>query len=132
MYKINRSNSRVDKKKILVVDDEPGIVSLLTKVLSNDYRVYKATNGQEAVDAVKKSKPDLIIMDIMMPIMDGYTACSLIRANPETRLIPVIMLSGVDFELNKELALRMGASDYLTKPFSLTEIVKIIESLLNA
>jgi len=121
----------MDKKKVLVVDDEPSIVSFLTKMLSNDYTVYKAKNGQEAVDSAKKLKPDLMIMDIMMPEMDGYTACSLIKSDPSTRGIPVIMLTGVGFDLNKEMALRLGANAYLTKPFSLIDLKKTIDSLIT-
>ena len=121
----------MDKKKVLVVDDEPNIVSFLTKMLSNDYTVYRAGNGREAVDSAKKLKPALIIMDIMMPEMDGYTACSLIKSDPSTSLIPVIMLTGVGYDLNKEMALRLGANAYLTKPFSLIDLKKTIDSLIT-
>jgi CheY-like chemotaxis protein len=119
------------KKTILVVDDEPNIVSLLTKMLSNDYTVHSARNGQEAVDNVKKIKPDLIIMDIMMPKMDGYTACAAMKKDPSTSGIPVIMLTGVDFDLNREFARRVGANAYLTKPFSLIDLKRTIEPLLS-
>ena len=121
----------MDKKKILVVDDEPNIVSFLARLLGNEYTVYKASNGQQAVDTVKKLKPDLVIMDIMMPEMDGYTACSIIKDDPATREIPVVMLTGVGYELNRELAMRVGASGYLTKPFSLIDLKKTIDPLLN-
>lgn len=120
----------MDKKKILVVDDEPSIISFLTKMLSTEYTVYQAKNGQQAVDSVKKNKPDLVIMDIMMPEMDGYTACALIKGDPSTRSIPVIMLTGVGFELNKQMALRMGANAYLTKPFSLLDLKKTMDPFL--
>lgn len=113
----------MDKKKILVADDEVNIRSLVSKLLNKDYIVIEATNGKEAVDIAKEQKPDLILMDLMMPEIDGYTACSIIKADQATQSIPVVMLTGVGHELNKKLAQEIGASGYITKPFHLQDLL---------
>jgi len=120
----------MDKKKILVADDELNIRSLVSKLLEKDYIVIEATNGQEAVDIAKRQKPDVILMDLMMPEMDGYNACSRIKADPATRVIPVVMLTGVGHELNKKLAQQIGASGYVTKPFNLQDLLDAIGKFL--
>jgi len=121
----------MQKKKILIVDDEPNIRLLLTRMLSNDYTILEATDGQEAIDLARDLKPDLILMDLLMPRMDGYTACSVIKTDPTTRGIPVVMLTAVGFELNKQLAERVGANGYITKPFALSDIIKTISPLFS-
>jgi CheY-like chemotaxis protein len=121
----------MQKKRILVVDDEPNIRLLLIRMLSNDYTILEATDGQEAIDLARDLKPDLILMDLLMPRMDGYTACSVIKTDPTTRGIPVVMLTAVGFELNKQLAERVGASGYITKPIALSDIIKTITPLFS-
>ena len=121
----------MQKKKILVVDDEPNIRLLLTRMLGNDYTILEATDGQEAIDLARDLKPDLILMDLLMPRMDGYTACSVIKTDPATRGIPVVMLTAVGFELNKQLAEKVGASGYITKPFALSDVIKTISPLFS-
>ena len=116
----------MNKKKIVVADDEPNIRSLVSKLIDKDYIVIEATNGKEAVDIAKREKPDLILMDLMMPEMDGYTACSIMKADETTKAIPVIMLTGVGHELNKKLACEVGASGYITKPFQLQDLLNEI------
>ena len=110
--------------KILVVDDEPSDRILLKKLLREHYIVTEASNGEEAVTLARNEKPALILMDIMMPKVDGYHACYSIKNDPLTAEIPVIMLTGLDHELNIRLAEKMGATGYLTKslnPLSLLE-----------
>jgi len=107
----------MDKKKILVADDELNIRSLVSKLLEKDY-------------IAKRQKPDVILMDLMMPEMDGYNACSRIKADPATRVIPVVMLTGVGHELNKKLAQQIGASGYVTKPFNLQDLLDAIGKFL--
>jgi CheY-like chemotaxis protein len=119
------------KKKILIVDDEPNIRLLLTRMLSKDYTIIEATDGQEAIDLARDLKPDLILMDLLMPRMDGYTACSIIKTDPTTAGIPVVMLTAVGFELNKQLAEKVGASGYITKPFALSDVIKTISPLFS-
>ena len=105
-------------KKILIVDDESSIRSLVKRILAKTHIVLEACDGVEAVKVARTGKPDLILMDIMMPKMDGYAACSLIKGDPELTNIPVIMVTALGFQLNKELATKLGSDGYVTKPFS--------------
>ena len=100
-------------------------------MLEKDYVIIDTSNGEEAIEVARNLKPDLILMDIMMSKVYGYTACSAIKTDPTTGRIPVVMLTAVDFELNKELANRVGASGYLTKPFTQPDLMKIIGPLLQ-
>ncbi len=121
----------MDKKKILIADDEPNIRLLVSGMLSRDYVVVAASNGEEAIALARRQKPCLILMDIMMPKMDGYAACSILKADPETKAIPVVMLTGVGHELNKKLAKQVGADGYITKPFSMEELLEAVAHLLT-
>jgi CheY-like chemotaxis protein len=120
----------MDKKKILIVDDEPNIRLLVSGILSHDYIVIAASDGEEAIALARRQKPDLILMDIMMPEMDGYVACSILKADPATKAIPVVMLTGVGHELNKKLAKEVGADGYVTKPFGREELLEAVTQLL--
>lgn len=121
----------MDKKKILIADDEPNIRSLVSRMLGKDYIVIEATNGEEAIDIAKRQEPDLILMDLMMPKMDGYAACSSIKADQATKGIPVVMLTGVTHELNKSFAREMGADGYLSKPFNTDELLRQVKQVLG-
>jgi two-component system alkaline phosphatase synthesis response regulator PhoP len=120
----------MDKKKILIADDETGIRLTLGRALDKDYVVLEATNGEEAVEIAKGQKPDLILMDLIMPKMDGYAACSQIKADQATKGIPVVILTAVGHELNKKFATEMGADGYITKPFNIQELIDLITPLL--
>jgi len=116
-------------KTILLVDDEIQLLSLLSDVLTKEgYQVISARNGQEAIYSARQGKPDLIILDIMMPEMDGY---EFIRQHRRERDTPIILLTAKVEEEEKVLGLRMGADDYITKPFSPRELVARIEALLR-
>ncbi len=119
------------KKTILIADDEPSIRLLVIGMLGKDYTILEANNGAEVMDVINLQRPDLILMDIMMPHVDGYTACSRIKADPETEGIPIIMLTGVGHELNKKFSQEVGADGYITKPFSLPELREKISELLH-
>jgi len=121
----------MDKKKILIADDELNIRSLVSRMLGKDYIVIEATNGEEAIDIAKRQEPDLILMDLMMPQMDGYTACSSIKTDQATKGIPVVMLTGVVHELNKRFAREMGADGYISKPFSADELLRQVKQVLG-
>jgi two-component system alkaline phosphatase synthesis response regulator PhoP len=121
----------MNKKKVLIVDDEPTVRLTVRKMLDKDYLVIEATNGEEAVDIARGQKPDVILMDLMMPKMDGYAACSGIKADPATRRIPVVILTAVGHELNKKLAAEMGAEGYITKPFNYQDILNTVERFLS-
>jgi len=120
----------MDKKKILIADDETGIRLTVGRILDKDYVVLEAANGEEAVEIAKGQKPDLILMDLIMPKMDGYAACSQIKADEATKGIPVVILTAVGHELNKKFATEMGAEGYITKPFNIQELLDVIIPLL--
>ena len=119
------------KKKILVVDDEPSVLYAIERVLRDEYNILKASNGEEAVNLAQSCKPDIILMDTIMPKKDGITACTEIKAIKATQSIPVIMLTVVGHELNKALAKNMGANGYITKPFKPQELLDTINKVLN-
>jgi CheY-like chemotaxis protein len=124
--------SQDDKRTILIVDDEPNVRRLVHTILSKDFIVLEAEDGRQAVDIACTQKPDLILMDIMMPRMDGYTSCSAIKNDPTTRSIPVLMLTAVGFELNVKLSQQMGADGYMTKPFTSQALLDKIAEFLPA
>ena len=120
------------KKKALVVDDEPNVRRLIHTILSKNYEVIEAEEGKQAIEIAYTQKPDVILMDMMMPKMDGLTACHLIKNDPATRAIPVIMVTAIGFELNIKLSQQMGASGYVTKPFSSQVLLDKIAEVLAA
>ncbi|WP_245809320.1 response regulator [Desulfamplus magnetovallimortis] len=105
------------KHKILVVDDSKPNIDLIVEVLNNEYTVSVAMNGKDAVQLVAENPPDLVLLDVMMPGMDGYEVCKILKSNKKTREIPVIFLTALDEEDDEALGLDMGAVDYITKPF---------------
>jgi CheY-like chemotaxis protein len=119
------------KKKVLVVDDEPNVRRLSRTILSNKFDVIEAEDGKQAIEIANAEKPDVILMDMMMPKMDGLTACLMIKKNPDTKKIPVIMVTAIGFELNIKLSQQMGASGYVTKPFSPQDLLAKIAEVLQ-
>jgi CheY-like chemotaxis protein len=107
--------------KILIADDQPQIRNLAKSMLP-EYLVLQASSGEEALRVVRESRPDLVIMDILMPGMDGLTACSQIKADPATSQIPVLVLTIIDHDLNRRFANNLGADGYLTKPFTADQL----------
>lgn len=108
----------VRKQTILIVDDAPTILNLVTGLLERDYHVRIATSGEAALSYMEKSRPDLILLDVMMPDMDGFEVCSRLKANADTARIPVIFLSAMSDSEDESIGLRLGASDYLFKPLN--------------
>jgi len=121
----------MDRKKLLVGDDEPCVRLTVSRMLAKEYDVLEAVNGEEAVDIARREKPAMILLDLMMPKMDGYTACSKIKANPATKAIPVVMLTAVGHELNKRFAEELGADGYVTKPFQINDLQDAINKILE-
>jgi len=120
------------KPKILVVDDEPDAVELIEFNLKNaEYRVATADDGSEALRKARSFAPDLIILDWMLPQMDGLEVCKLLRKDPHTATIPIIMVTAKAAEIDRVLGLEMGADDYLTKPFSPRELLLRIKNQLK-
>jgi two-component system alkaline phosphatase synthesis response regulator PhoP len=117
--------------KILIVDDEPTVRAVARRMLDKQFVVIEASDGEEAISIARFQKPALILMDVMMPRMDGNTACSILKSDELTKLIPVVMLSGVTYELNKKLATVMGADAYITKPFSAQDLLNTVHRFLK-
>ena len=134
---LNRSPARRQetategKKKILIADDDSNIRALVRRMLGSDYLVLDAGDGDEAISLARRHSPDLVLMDILMPNTDGYTACRAIKQDPLTRGIPVVMLTGIAYELNKKLSQQMGADGYITKPFDRKSLLDGISDILN-
>ena len=119
-------------KRILVVDDEMYIVNILDFTLAGEgWEVVSANNGEDALRTLLKFEPDLVILDVMMPRIDGVEVCRAIKAREESAETPVIMLSAKDRDKDKQEALEAGADLYLTKPFSPGRLVAEIRNLLN-
>ena len=113
----------LNSKKILIVDDTPANILLLKEVLSH-YRISTASNGEEALEAAESfDPPDLILLDIMMPKMDGYEVCRKLKSSENTREIPIIFLTARNDDKSEAKGLELGAVDYITKPFGVS-IVK--------
>jgi two-component system alkaline phosphatase synthesis response regulator PhoP len=122
----------VNKGKILVVDDEVNITQILEfSIGAEGYEVISAQNGEEAIDKARREQPDLIILDIMMPIIDGYEACRILKSNPLTKNIPVVLLTAKGRDIDKRLGYEVGATDYIIKPFSPNKLIDRIHELLS-
>lgn len=120
------------KKRVLVCDDDPVILRLLEVNLELEgYDVLSATNGLEAVEVATAEDPDLVILDIMMPRMDGYEACERIKANDKTKDTPIIFLSAKAQLADIDRGTVSGVSEYLTKPFDPAELAAVIERLVR-
>jgi DNA-binding response OmpR family regulator len=120
------------KGKILVVDDEIYIVHILDFSLGMEgYEVVTALDGEQALEKLHSERPDLIVLDIMMPKLDGYEVCKAIKSSPQTRHIPVILLSAKGRNVDQKLGFDVGADDYITKPFSPRKLVERINQLLG-
>jgi putative two-component system response regulator len=104
--------------RILIVDDEPINIQVLSGILEGDYKLIAATSGQKALDLAKRQKPELILLDMVMPEMDGLAVCRALKADPETKEIPVIFVTSMSDAANEELGLDAGAVDYISKPVS--------------
>ena len=117
---------------ILLVDDQPKNLRLLSDLLDEQgYEVQQAINGRVALQTAKDNQPDLILLDIHMPDMDGYTVCQCLKADPATQAIPVIFVSALDEAWNKVRAFSVGGAGYVTKPFKVVEVLARIENQLK-
>jgi len=118
-------------KKILVVDDEPDILKVVTfRVKKLEYEVVTATNGQEALDLIQKEEPDLILLDIELPVMNGYEVCQRVKTNEKLKHIPIIFLTASSASKIAEKVKELNADDYLIKPFDSEELLKKIKNFI--
>lgn len=117
----------LDKLRILIADDDAITRRLIANMLKPEgCRVLSARDGSEAVDIACRDKPDIILMDVLMPVMDGYTALGEIKRDSITGGIPVVMLTAIDLPMNRKLAEGLGASGYLTKPFTRSDLLEAV------
>lgn len=120
------------RKKILLVDDSSTILMMEKFILRNDpYILITASNGEEAVRKAAAEKPDLILLDVIMPRMSGFEACRLIRDNPELKNVPIIMVTTRGEAANVETGWLVGCTDYVTKPINAVELLAKVRSLLS-
>jgi len=119
--------------RILIVDDEPNIVLALELLMKKEgYEVHTVDDGERAVLAAKELRPDLILLDIMMPKMDGYEVCQRIRSDALLKDVSIIMLTAKGREVEREKGLALGADHYITKPFSTRQVVMKVKEILTA
>jgi adenylate cyclase len=122
----------MSRPRILVVDDAPANVKLLTDVMiAKGYDIVSAANGEDGLRRVSADKPDLVLLDIMMPGMNGYEVCRAIRADPATRVLPVVMVTSLDPAQERIKGLEAGADDFLSKPINSPELLARVKSLLR-
>ena len=118
-------------KKILVVDDKPEVVELVTATLEGEgYQIICAFDGREALEKIGKEKPDLVLLDIIMPTMDGLEVLAKVKNDRQTKGIPIIMLTAKGQKLDKDKGIRLGAEDYIIKPFSPSHLLTKIEEIM--
>lgn len=118
-------------KRILAIEDHPGNLRLIKYTLEQEgYKVLTATNGLAGIKKAQNEKPDLIVLDVMLPGIDGFEICHRLRATPETAQLPILMLSALTREIDEATGLKVGADAYITKPADPSQIVNRVESLL--
>lgn len=119
-------------EKILIVDDEPSIIVPLQFLMEqNGYAVLVAFSGEEAMETIGMHHPDLVLLDIMLPVIDGFEVCQRVRENPEFNDIRIILLTAVGSEANIAKGMGLGADAYITKPFSNSEVIGKVKELLE-
>ncbi|GAB4531471.1 MAG: hypothetical protein Tsb0014_15010 [Pleurocapsa sp.] len=129
---MNEEHDERLQENILIVDDLPENIRLLSSLLANQgYKVSTATDGKMALSAIKQEHPDLILLDIMLPVLDGYQVCQILKSQPHTSHIPIIFLSGLDSEADKVEAFKVGGVDYITKPFFVEEVIARVKTQLT-
>lgn len=120
-------------RDVLIVDDEPNIVLSLQFLMKKaGFNVRVARDGEEALAEVARARPDIVLLDVMMPKRDGFDVCQTIRANPDWRDVRIIMLTAKGREIEREKGLALGADDYITKPFSTRDVLAQVERLIAA
>jgi len=117
-----------EKKYILCVDDDALNIDLLMEYLEDEYEIDSVVDGQQCLDSVAQRAPDLILLDIMMPVMDGKEACVILKASEKTKSIPIIILSGRSYPEDIEEMYDKGANSYLSKPFSAEQLLTTIRA----
>lgn len=122
----------MSKGEILIVEDNPQTVKLIKFILEkNEYSTISAKDGEEGLQMAREKKPDLIVLDLMLPGMDGYRVCEILKANPKTKEIPILVLTALDTGADFEKALEKKADWYITKPFEPQHLLKRVNYLIE-
>lgn len=120
------------KNRILIVEDEESLLKLESILLSSKgYSVTGVMDGNSALEEITANRPDLVVLDIMLPELDGFEVCKRVKENPATRNIPVVMLTAKKNSQDQARGMQVGADAYITKPFKSAQVIDVIESLLN-
>jgi two-component system alkaline phosphatase synthesis response regulator PhoP len=118
------------RKTILIADDEAPIRAIIKKCLPK-YAFLEAQDGVQALETAQAKHPDLVLLDIMMPKMNGYDVCHKLKTDLSTRAIPIVMITGLGYDLNAKLSQSLGADAYITKPFTAKDLTDIVDRLLG-
>ena len=122
----------MSKEKVLIIEDEKDIVKMLDYNLRKEgFRIFSANNGEDGLDMARRENPDLILLDLMLPEMDGLDVCKAVKNDAKTTHIPIIILTAKAQESDKVVGLELGADDYVTKPFSPRELIARIKAVLR-
>ncbi|MBF0179193.1 MAG: response regulator [Magnetococcales bacterium] len=119
------------KATILIVDDQPITIQILDGILHEAYRVLFASNGMEALESVEDHKPDLILLDVVMPGVDGHQVCSILKSDPATRSIPIVFITAMNDEQAAETGKRLGAEECIVKPIDPATVLTKIRHILG-
>ena len=129
---VTYEEAKVDKKKILVIDDEPDICATVkARLEANNFNVFYCLSGKEGLNKVKEARPDLIILDLMMPLMDGFEVCRRLKNDVQTSSIPVVVLTALEQEEAAKKAISLGAEGYLVKPFEQESLLFTVREFLK-
>lgn len=120
-----------EKRVVLVVDDNPENIDVLVGILKNSHKIKAATSGEKALKIAQKAAPDLILLDIVMPGMDGYQVLHQLQQNPLTKEVPVIFVTGMNEAKEQEKGMQMGAKGYLSKPVDPQKVITLVEQTLR-
>ena len=122
----------MERKRILIVEDEESLLKLESILLSSKgYSVTGVMDGKSALEEIRARKPDLVVLDIMLPELDGFEVCKRIKENPETAAIPVVMLTAKKNSQDYARGMQVGADAYITKPFKSAQVIELIQGLLS-
>ncbi len=118
-------------KRILIVEDDPALLEFEEGLLGREYQILKATTGEEALIKIRDERPDMVLLDVLLPNMSGMDVCQKVRQNPETRRIPIVMLTGQEKAESLTEGFEAGADMYINKPFSTKKLLAVVKAVLE-
>lgn len=118
-------------KKVLIVEDDPELLELEERFLHKEYETVRASSGEEALVKIREERPDLVLLDVLLPKMSGFEVCQILRADPGTRSLPIVMLTGQDKAESLSEGFEAGADMYINKPFSSKKLLAVVKAVLE-